>query len=118
MGFKNIGKVSDEMERYHIIKSIFGGSDVYDSNGNKVGYSLPSILGNGEDFYDMSGNYAGQSFESAFGGEWFSGPDEHGYMDQEFLMGENVYLDGDSFGDDKGTELSDDNQTFDFDHDE
>ena len=32
------------MERYHIIKSALGGSTVYDSAGNQVGYSLPAIL--------------------------------------------------------------------------
>ena len=35
------------MERYHIIKSAFGGSTVYDSAGNMVGYSLPGVLGGG-----------------------------------------------------------------------
>lgn len=85
------------MERYRIVKSIFGGSDVYDTSGKKVGYSLPSTLGDGEDYYDMSGNPIGQSFESVFGGEWFSGTAAHGFIDQEFLMGQNAYLDKDPF---------------------
>ena len=50
------------MEHYHIIKSAFGGSTVYDSAGNMVGYSLPGVLGGGEDFFDMNGNPVGQSF--------------------------------------------------------
>ena len=84
------------MDRYHIIKSVFGGSDVYDENGNKVGYSLPSILGGGEDFYDEQGNPLGQSFEGAFGGEFFSGTNgSHGFLDQEILGGQNLWLHGD-----------------------
>ena len=58
------------MKRYHLIRGVLGGSDVYDESGQQVGYSLPSILGDGEDFYDMEGNPVGQSFDSAFGGEW------------------------------------------------
>lgn len=87
-----------------MIKSIAGGSDVYDSTGKQVGYSLPGILGDGEDFYDMDGNPVGQSFESAFGGEWFSGPEAHGFMDQEFMMGQNAYLDGDPFSTEDNSE--------------
>ena len=56
------------MSQYHLIKSVLGGSDVYDENGQQVGYSLPSFIGKGEDFYDMNGNPLGQSFEGAFGG--------------------------------------------------
>ena len=104
------------MERYRIIKSVFGGSNVYDSNGNQVGYSLPSILGDGEDFYDMSGNPVGQSFESVFGGEWFSGQKAHGFMDQEFMMGQNAYLDGDPFKQDDPTSLGPDGFSFEVDN--
>ena len=50
---------------YHKIENISGGSDVFDSTGKQVGYSLPNILGDGEAFFDMSGNPIGQSFESA-----------------------------------------------------
>ena len=83
------------MSRYRIIKSVFGGSDVYDEDGNKVGYSLPSILGDGEDFYDEQGNPLGQSFEGAFGGEFFTGTNgSHGFFDPEFLSGQNLYLHG------------------------
>ncbi len=96
------------MERFHIVRSVFGGSDVYDSNGNKVGYSLPSFLGDGEDFYDMSGNPVGQSFESALGGEWFSGPEGHGFLDKEVLMGQNAYLDGDPFRKEDSASFPDD----------
>ena len=106
------------MERYHIIKSVFGGSDVYDSDGNKVGYSLPSILGGGEDFYDMDGNPIGQSFDGAFGGEFFSGPESSGFLDEEFLMGQNLYTHGDPFK--KTDSFSDDfdsDMGFDFDSD-
>ena len=92
------------MERYRVIKSAFGGSDVYDSNGNQVGYSLPSFLGDGEDFCKMDGTPVGQSFDSALGGEYFSGPNAYGFMDQEIMMGRNAYLHGDPFDQDKGSE--------------
>ena len=85
------------MEKYHLQKSVFGGSDVYDSDGNQVGYSLPSILGDGEDFYKMDGTPVGQSFDSALGGEYFSGPNSYGFMDQETMMGRKAYLQGDPF---------------------
>ena len=92
------------MERFHLEKSIFGGSDVYDENGNRVGYSLPGILGDGEDFYAMDGRPVGQSFESALGGEAFTGVGDgrgsFGFMDREFLMGRNAYLHGNPFGTD------------------
>ena len=84
------------MNQYHLIKSVFGGSDVYDDNGQKVGYSLPSVIGKGEDFYDMNGNPLGQSFEGAFGGMFFSGENgSHGFLDEEFMMGQNIYTDRD-----------------------
>ena len=85
------------MKRYHLVRSILGGSDVYDESGNKVGYSLPSILGDGEDFYDMDGNPVGQSYDSILGEEDFSGPDAFGYMDDEIMMGHNAWLHGDPF---------------------
>ncbi len=84
------------MGRYHLIKSVFGGSDVYDENGQKIGYSLPAVIGEGEDFYDMDGNPVGQSFEGAFGGTFYSGENgSHGVLDQEFMMGQNIWMDGD-----------------------
>ncbi len=90
---KNRGRM---MNRYHLIKSVFGGSDVYDENGQQIGYSLPSIIGKGEDFYDMNGNPLGQSFEGAFGGMFFSGKNgSHGFLDEEFMMGQNIYMNGD-----------------------
>ena len=49
------------MDRFHVIKHPLGGSDVYDSEGKQVGYSLPAIIGEGEDFYDMQGNPVGMS---------------------------------------------------------
>ena len=83
------------MERYRIIKSVFGGSDVYDENGNRIAYSLPSILGGGEDFYDEQGNPLGQSFDSIFGGKGYSGVNgSYGYLDQEILGGQNLWLHG------------------------
>lgn len=95
------------MARYHLVRSALGGSDVFDSDGNQVGYSLPSILGDGEDFYDMDGNPVGQSFESAFGGEYFSGPGAAGFMDKELVMGRNVYLNGDPFEKEEEPDLLD-----------
>ena len=85
------------MKRYHLIRSILGGSVVFDESGNQVGYSLPSVLGDGEDFYDMNGNPIGQSFDFVLGGELFSGTDVHGYMNDEILMGRNAWLCGDPF---------------------
>ena len=88
------------MKRYHLIRSVAGGSDVYDEEGRQVGYSLPAVIGGGEDFYDMQGNPVGQSFDSAFGGEAFTGfgDGSHGFMDGEILMGRNAWLEGDPFG--------------------
>ena len=84
------------MSRYHLIKSVLGGSDVYDENGQKVGYSLPAIIGKGEDFYDMDGNPLGQSFEGAFGGMFYSGENgSHGFLDGEYMMGQNIWMNGD-----------------------
>lgn len=88
------------MERYHIIKSALGGSTVYDSAGNQVGYSLPGLLGGGEDFFDMEGNPVGQSFEDGTGGASFIGVGNGsaGFLDEEFMMGRNAYIEGDPFG--------------------
>lgn len=85
------------MERFHIIRNVFGGSDVYDDSGRQVGYSLPSVLGDGEDFYDMAGNPVGQSFAEAEDGASFAGPGAAGFLDEEFMMGRNAWLDGDPF---------------------
>ena len=83
------------MERYHLIKSVLGGSDVYDENGQQVGYSLPAYIGKGEDFYDMNGNPLGQSFEGAFGGMFYSGENgSHGFLDEEIMMGQNIWMHG------------------------
>ncbi len=93
------------MERFRLEKSVFGGTNVYDEAGRQVGYSLPSVFGDGEDFYDMSGRPVGQTFDSALGAEYFTGPEASGYLDREFLMGRNAYLDGDPFSkkEDPGT---------------
>ena len=85
------------MKRYQLIRSVFGGSDVFDENGNQVGYSLPSVIGDGEDFYDMKGNIIGQSYDSTFGGEQFAGTNSFGFMDQEIMMGRNAWLEGKAF---------------------
>lgn len=89
------------MEQYHIIKRSLGGSDVYDSTGKQVGYSLPNLLGDGEDFYDMDGNPVGQSYESVFGGEGFigvgNGYGSYGFLDEEILMGRNAWLNDNPF---------------------
>lgn len=85
------------MNRYHLIKGVFGGSDVYDENGKQVGYSLPAITGDGEDFYDMAGNPLGQSFGIGYGEQAFSGPEASGFLDEEIMMGQNAWLNGDPF---------------------
>ena len=95
------------MDRYHLIRHPLGGSDVYDENGNQVGYSLPSVFGDGEDFYAMDGSPAGQSFESSLGGEVFSGSGGYGLMDQEILMGRNAWMEGDPFGKEETPEFPD-----------
>ncbi len=87
------------MDRFHIIKHPLGGSDVYDSSGKQIGYSLPGVLGDGEDFYDMEGNPVGMSFDDQYGMSDFigTGNDTYGYMDQEILMGRNAWLNGNPF---------------------
>lgn len=86
------------MKRYRLIRNVMGGSEVYDDEGNQVGYSLPSILGGGEDFYDMNGNPAGQSFDDIYGANFIES-DTYGFIDKEISMGQNVYLHGDPFKD-------------------
>ncbi len=93
------------MERYHIIRNVLGGSDVFDPSGNKVGYSLPSITGEGEDFFDTDGNPVGQSFNSVLGEKTFSGQEAYGFMDDEFCMGQNMYLHVKSFANEENTEI-------------
>lgn len=87
------------MKKYHVIRSVLGGSDVYDENGKQVGYSLPGILGGGEDFYDMQGNPVGQTFDDEYGMADFlgSGNDAYGVMDNEIMMGRNAWMNGDPF---------------------
>ena len=50
------------MGNYHLIRSVFGGSDVYDDSGRQVGYSLLSVLG-GTEGVDLSKlmEYVGQA---------------------------------------------------------
>ena len=97
------------MDRYHIIKGVFGGSDVYDSEGKQVGYSLPSVLGGGEDFYDMNGNPVGQTFDDEHGMSDFVGfgNNSYGVMDQEIMMGRNAWLNGDPFRQEENPGLDD-----------
>ena len=87
------------MDRFHVIKHALGGSDIYDSSGKQVGYSLPSVFGDGEDFYDMDGNPVGLSFDDKYGMSDFMGfgNGTYGYMDQEILMGRNAWLHGNPF---------------------
>ena len=87
------------MDRFHVIKHPLGGSDVFDSEGKQVGYSLPAIIGEGEDFYDMQGNPVGMSFDDKCGMSDFmgTGNGSYGYLDQEILMGRNAWLHGDPF---------------------
>ena len=87
------------MKKYHVIRSALGGSDVYDENGTRVGYSLPSVLGGGEDFYDMQGNPVGQTFDDEYGMADFLGVgnDAYGVMDNEIMMGRNAWMKGDPF---------------------
>ena len=87
------------MDRFHVIKHPLGGSDVFDSNGKQVGYSLPAMIGEGEDFYDMQGNPVGMSFDDKYGMSDFmgTGNGSYGYMDLEILMGRNAWLHGDPF---------------------
>lgn len=94
------------MKRYHVIKSILGGSDVYDEDGKQVGYSLPGVFGDGEDFYDMEGNPVGQSFDTEYGAD-FVGMEANGFLDREILMGRNAWLDGDPFQRENGPEAWD-----------
>ncbi len=83
------------MNRYHLIKGVFGGSDVYDESGKQVGYSLPAITGDGEDFYDMEGNPLGMSFDDQYGGFYLGDNGSTGSLDPEFMMGQHIYMHGD-----------------------
>ena len=87
------------MDRFHVIRHPLGGSDIFDSSGKQVGYSLPSVFGDGEDFYDLDGNPVGQSFDDSHGMSDFLGVGNgtYGYMDQEILMGRNAWLHGNPF---------------------
>ena len=87
------------MDRFHVIRNPLGGSEVYDSNGKQVGYSMPALFGQGEDFFDMAGNPVGQSFDDGQGMSDFMGVgnSSYGFMDQEFLMGRDAWLEGNPF---------------------
>ena len=97
------------MDRFHMIKHPLGGSDVYDENGNQVGYTLPSVFGDGEDFYAMNGEAVGQSFDDGHGRADFLGMGNgtYGYMDREFLMGRNAWLHGNPFEKEENPGLDD-----------
>lgn len=82
------------MDIYHVINGEYGGS-IYDSNWNKIGYTLPSIIGKGYDYYDLNGNALGQSYELALGGEGFtSSTGEYGFLDGEIQHTQDLFLDG------------------------
>ena len=83
------------MNRYHLIKGVFGGSDVYDESGKQVGYSLPAITGDGEDFYDMEGSPLGMSFDDEYGGFYIGNNGSTGSVDPELMMGQHIYMHGD-----------------------
>ena len=87
------------MDRFHVIKHPLGGSDVFDSEGKQVGYSLPAAFGEGEDFYDMEGNPVGMTIDDRDGMSDFmgTGNGSYGFMDQEILMGRNAWLHGNPF---------------------
>ena len=87
------------MDRFHVIRHPLGGSDVFDSEGKQVGYSLPAAFGDGEDLYDMQGNPVGMSFDDKYGMSDFmgTGNGSYGYMDQEILMGRNAWINGNPF---------------------
>ena len=50
----------------------------------------------------MEGNPVGQSFEDGTGGAGFIGVGNGsaGFLDEEFMMGRNAYIEGDPFGND------------------
>ena len=97
------------MDRFHVIKHPFGGSDIYDESGKQVGYSLPSIFADGEDFYDMEGNAVGMSFDDKYGTADFLGTRDgsYGYLDQEILMGRNAWVNGNPFAREENPGLDD-----------
>ena len=97
------------MDRFHVIKHALGGSDVFDSEGKQVGYSLPSVFGDGEDFYDMDGNAVGMSFDDKYGTADFlgMGNGSYGYLDQEILMGRNAWMHGNPFEKEENPGLDD-----------
>ena len=101
------------MSRLYKIDGFFGGSDIYDENGNLVGFSVPGII-DGEDFYwndgrtgftvdsifDTGQNYYGSdgtivySDNSIFGGQIIHG-DISGYSIDSPFGGSDIYLEGD-----------------------
>ena len=38
------------MKKIYSVDSVFGGSDIYDENGNHIGFSVPGI-GGGKEYY-------------------------------------------------------------------
>ena len=59
-------------KRLYSIHSVFGGRDFYDENGQRIGYSVPSITGNGEDFVWSDGSH-GYSVDSVIAGQDYHG---------------------------------------------
>ena len=51
------------------IENIYGGKDYYDSNGHKVGYSMPGLVG--MEYYDSEGRNVGNSIPNMFTGDTF-----------------------------------------------
>ncbi len=100
------------MKRIYRVESILGGSNLYDEDGNHIGYSVPGIGGgedyfftdgktgytvdsviNGLDYYGSDGTQA-HTIESVFGGKEIQG-DVSGFSVGSVFDGENVYLDRD-----------------------
>lgn len=95
------------------MKSVFGGTDYYDENGQRIGYAVPGI-GGGEDIF-LSNGETGYTVESILGGKDYYGingirvhsmrgllggkdiqGDVHGYRAESFPGGEDIFLEEDS----------------------
>ena len=93
---KNTMVMKMKKKRIYSVKSILGGSDFYDENGQLIGYSVPGI-GGGEDFYGVNGE-TGYSVDSVLGGQDLYGSDgQRAYTVPGVLGGMDIHGDVNGF---------------------
>ena len=80
------------MKRIYRVESILGGSNLYDENGNHIGYSVPGI-GGGEDYFFNNGE-TGYTVDSVINGQDYYGSDgTRAYSVDGLFGGQNIYGD-------------------------